>query len=689
MKGLLIIESESIILLNTYGLKRGNLMKIKNNIRNIGIVAHVDAGKTTLTEQLLYQSGNSRSLGSVDKGTTHTDSLEIEKQRGISVKASEIDFMWKGTTIYLIDTPGHIDFSAEVERSIGILDGAVVVLSSVEGVQPQTEVYFNALKTLKRPTIFFVNKLDRIGSDPSNTMRDMKKLLTKQILPMQFLNKINEENEIINIFDKLSPKETMDEIGDEEIFKYLEDTITLLGENNEEVLEDYYNGRLTIEKIKEEISSQARAGAIYPVFFGTALKGEGVIDLLNGIINYIPAPLDKDFEALSALVYKISHHKTLGKISHIKLFSGKLESRADIYNTTKDVWGKITVIKKIVNQKETDIKAAASGDIVMVSGLNSSIGDVLGSNTFIPKLLSIATPLLTLRIYSKNETEYMNLIEALNILQEEDPLLNMLWIKEKKEIHIQIMGTIQLEIIENILKERFNIEVYFGPPSVIYKETPLKSGYGEEHYTMPKPCWAEVKFYIEPIEKGSGIIYSSQVRTEHIKLKYQREIEDNLNRILQQGVYGWNVTDLRITLIEGRDHVMHSRPGDFVAATAMALMKGLVEAGTTLLEPIIGFRISVPEDISGKVLNDIIQMRGSFDNPSINKGIFTIEGKMPVATSLEYSITLGIISSGKGTMTTRFLGYEPCSIEEGAERERIGVNPIDRAKFILYVRNAL
>ncbi|MDK2829357.1 MAG: ribosomal protection tetracycline resistance protein [Clostridium butyricum] len=265
----------------------------------------------------------------------------------------------------------------------------------------------------------------------------------------------------------------------------------------------------------------------------------------------------------------------------------------------------------------------------------------------------------------------------------------MEWVKEKKEIHIQIMGKIQLEILEATLKERFNIEVTFGAPSVIYKETPVNSGYGEESYTMPKPCWAVVDFFIEPLPRGSGIIYESQVRTEKVKLKYQREIENNLERILQQGLYGWNVTDLKVTFVEGEDHVLHSRSGDFAAATAMALMKGFAKIGTTLLEPMINFRITIPEDICGRVLNDIIQMRGSFESPTIHNDSATIEGTLPVATCLEYPVTLSMISSGKSVMSTKFAGYEPCSIELGASRERIGVNPLDRSKFILYVRNAL
>lgn len=664
-------------------------MTIKNDIRNIGIVAHVDAGKTTLTEQLLYQSGSSRILGSVDKGTTHTDSLDMEKQRGISVKAAETDFTYKEINVHVIDTPGHIDFSSEVERSIGVLDGAIVVLSSVEGVQPQTEVYFNALKELNTPSIFFINKLDRIGASPSKTIKDMKKLLTGKLIPLQLVYEKNNEFIVKNIFDKVDCPKNILEIKDESCKQLLEDIIDILGNNNEGILNQFFDGTLTLGAIKSEIILQASGGEIYPVLYGIALKGEGIKDLLDGIIDYLPAPENLDDSELSALVYKISHNKTLGKIAHIKIFSGLISTRDDILNVTTNKRGKITMIKKVINQKPIDVSSASSSDLVMVSGLNCNTYDVLGSKAHIPTLKTIATPLLTLRIYSKLEDDYVTLVDALTILQEEDPLLNMLWIKEKKEIHLRIMGKIQIEYIEAILMERFNVQVTFGPPSVIYKETPISSGYGESRYTMPKPCWAIVEFFIEPLPKGSGLIYESKVRTEKVKIKYQGEIEDNLDKILNQGIYGWPVTDLKITFTQGEDHVMHSRSGDFEASAAMGIMRGLRAIGTTLLEPIISFRITVPENVGGRVLNDIIKMRGSFETPFIRDGTFTIEGKMPVSTSLEYPDDLSKIASGKAVMTTGFSGYEPCSLEIGATRERIGVNPLDRAKFILSVRNAL
>ncbi|MBU3087087.1 TetM/TetW/TetO/TetS family tetracycline resistance ribosomal protection protein [Clostridium gasigenes] len=655
----------------------------KDNIRNIGIVAHVDAGKTTVTEQLLYKSGSSRTLGSVDKGTTHTDSMDIEKQRGISVKSSEIDFKYKDTHIYLIDTPGHIDFIGEVERSLGILDGSVVVISSVESVQPQTEIYFNTLKEMNIPTIFFINKLDRIGSDPKNVLNDIKKLLTTRFLPLQIIETLD------NGFNRKDLFSTISSINDVNYSSIIEDIVVLLGEENESILNEFYDETLTLDKVKSEIIIQAKAAKIYPILFGIAIDGVGIEELLDGLIDYIPAPKNLDTEDFSALVYKISHHKTFGKISHIKIFSGKLKARDNVLNIRTDIKEKVTLMRKIINHKDCDIKEGSSGELITISGLNSNIGDILGIKDFIPKLPSIANPVLTLKVYTNIASDYIPLVEALTILQSEDPLLNMEWIKDKSEINIQITGAIQIEIIQTILKERFNLEASFSEASVIYKETPSIKGYCEEYYTMPKPCWAVVTFLIEPLPLGSGIIFESEVRTEYIKQRYQREIESNLDRLLKQGLYGWNVTDLKITLVDGEDHVMHSRSGDFTTATAIALMRGFSQLGMTLLEPLIDFRISIPEMFSSKVLNDIVTMRGVFDSPTIINGIFTVVGSVPVSTSLNYPINLGILSSGRGVMSTKFSGYAPCPIDLGSSKDFVGVNPINRSKYILYARKAL
>ncbi|SUY45227.1 small GTP-binding protein [Clostridium putrefaciens] len=679
-------------------------MERGRGISNIGILAHVDAGKTTLTEHILYKSGVIRSLGSVDTGTAHTDSLEVEQERGISVKSSEANLMWKGKEINIIDTPGHVDFSGEVERTLSILDAAVIVISAVEGVQPQTEVYFKALKTIGIPTIIFINKIDRVGANIKRVLEDISSLLTDSFISIEDISKEGtvspkvqllfkennvdnvESNKEVNINENAENKINTNERGE-----YKDKLLEALANTDELLLNKYLEGEdISFELIKESLITLTNNCSIYPILYGSAIKDIGVVELLDFLAEIIPIKYNFNDEELSAIVFKIKRHKTLGKLAYIRLYSGEIKSRDLVYNHTKAIEEKVTQIKKLKGQKEIDYGYVSKGEIACVSGLsNASIGDILGDPKRVPKVLSIAKPILTLQAFPKKKEDYIRLVEGFNELEEEDPLLNVQWLKEKNELHIQIMGMIQLEILENILKNRFNIEISFGKPSIIYKETPLGNSVGFEAYTMPKPCWAVVKFFIEPLERGSGIVYESQVRTDAIKLRYQREIEYQLPIALSQGLYGWEVTDLKVTLLTGEDHVMHSNPGDFIIATTIGIMNGLNNIGTTLLEPIIKFRISVPEDIGGKVLGDIINMRGTFEPPMISNGSFTVQGEMPAATSLDYQIRLGIISSGKGVMSTELSSYKPVPLELGEKRERIGVDPLDRSKFILYSRNAI
>jgi ribosomal protection tetracycline resistance protein len=651
-------------------------------VKNIGILAHVDAGKTTLTEQLLHKTGVVKNPGSVDKGTTYTDSLEVEKQRGISVKASDVNFTWKDVNINIIDTPGHVDFSGEVQRAIRVLDGAVLLISAVEGVEPQTEVYFNTLKTMKTPTIIFINKIDRVGADALRVLNEVQNVLTCSAVPLE-------------ICDLENPQELQVESIFQEKFKgnrHMEYLLETMADKDEELLQKYLEEEnLSFEFIWDKLKALIAGGEIYPVIYGATLKGIGVLELLDLLIEVIPFAPDISDDDLSALVFKIHHDSSQGKASYVRLFSGKIRNRDVLYNHSKGMNEKVTQIKKLQGIKEVDVNEVHAGEIARVFGLSKSVvGDVLGNPLGIPDATTnIALPLMTTQVFPKVKDDYMKMVEAFLELEEEDPLLNVEWVREKNELHLQIMGTIQLEILENILKSRFGIQVFFGKPSVIYKETPSSDGIGFERYTMPKPCWAVVKFEIKPLPQGSGLVYESKVRTEKIKQRYQNEIQEQLPITLKQGLYGWEVVDLKVILIDGEDHVMHSNPGDFHIATAMGIMNGLKNIGTTLLEPIIGFRISVPEQIGGKVLNDIVNMRGNFHSTEVSKGTFTVEGKMPVATSLDYPVKLGITSHGKGVMTTKFSGYSPIPLELGKKRERVGVNPLDRAKYILYARNAI
>jgi ribosomal protection tetracycline resistance protein len=379
----------------------------------------------------------------------------------------------------------------------------------------------------------------------------------------------------------------------------------------------------------------------------------------------------------------------MGKLAFARIYQGTIRNRDIVINHTQGIEEKITQIRKIDVRRIEDLGVVHAGDIAALCGLAQvRIGDVLGDPSQIPQQPNMAVPLLNVQVFS-NAEQHTALVAALQELTEEDPLLDLQWLQEERELHLKVMGSIQLEILTSLLKTRFNLEATFGPPSVIYKETPSQAGEGFIAYTMPKPCWAILRFRIEPGEPGSGIQFHSQVRAENLLIRYQNEVERRVPEALQQGLLGWEVTDAIITLVEGEHHVWHTHPLDFAVATPMGLMDGLVNTGTNLLEPLLRVRITVPEELGGKIINDLVQMRASFDSPIAVNNRLTIEGIVPVATSLEYSIKLSSLTGGRGMMTTFYAGYQACPSDVQASRPRRGVNPLDQSKFILAARKAL
>ncbi|MBI9072097.1 MAG: TetM/TetW/TetO/TetS family tetracycline resistance ribosomal protection protein [Melioribacteraceae bacterium] len=645
------------------------------NILNLGIFGHVDAGKTTLTEHILFNTENIRSVGHVDKGTSHSDLMDIEKERGISIKASTISFIWKDTLINLVDTPGHIDFSAEVERTISVIDTAILIVSAVEGIQSHTENIWKVLREKEIPSIIFINKADRVGSSIENVFASLNKEFKKSFI---MINKPINEGEakanIENVF-KIDNKKLIESIA----------------ENDNELFEKYINeDKIDIPTLQKALKRSLNNNSISPVLVGISKNNIGVNELLDFTIKNRAFPKCEDHNPLAALIYKIEHDPKLGRLAGIRLFSGKIKTRDTIFNSTSQKEVKVSQIKKISPVRFEDYQELNSGEIGYLCGMQDvKIGDIIGESSLVPYNPPMNKPLLTVKVSPKLEQKYSDLANALQILGSEDPHLNFVWYKEEHELQINIMGAIQVEILESLLLNRFNIEVEISQPTVIYKETPSGKGIGTERYTMPKPCWAVVKFAIEPGERGSGIIYSSEVGVNDIHQKYQNEIEMVIPKTLEQGIKGWNVTDIKIRLIEGEDHVMHSRPGDFKLAAFMGIMRGLENCGTDILEPIIRFKISASDEFLGKVSNDIINMRGAFDTPELDNGSFVLTGRYPLASSMDYFVRLSSMTGGKAKLTNVFDGYEICPTELGEIREYKGINPLDRSKFILKWRGAI
>ncbi len=641
-------------------------------IRNIGIFAHVDGGKTTITEQLLYRCGRLRSLGRVDNGTASTDWLQVERSRGISVKAACTSFQIGDVCVNLLDTPGHADFVSEVERSLLALDGAILVVSAVEGIQAHTELLWNALKSLGIPTVIFINKTDRAGADAKRVFESLR-----ASFKADFFSLLTDSSSDISLEE--TARERYDELldfvcgfDDALLNKYLSDE------------------KISFDECFASLCRACNEGSVYPVLCGAAVKGEGIGRLCDAICQFLPPPNTVDTDEPSGIVFKIDHDKRMGVVAHIRLFGGTLKNRDSVWHKRLEKTEKVSQIRKAYANRYEDIGAVSAGDIAVVCGIDSlRVGDIIGHNSDIKRSLSLAQALLKVRVYPKDESEYPKLSRALDELSVEDPALCVEWIPTERELCINIMGMIQLEILESLLTERYDLTATFGKPSIIYKETLKASGFGFVDYTMPKPCWAILKFEMEPLPRGTGVIFESEVRDDKIFYRYQNQVRQAIPDALKQGMFGWEVTDVRIRLVDGEHHIEHTHPLDFIVATPMGVMDGLNRIGTVLLEPMVRVRIVVPEDLGSKVIRDVLDMRGSYESPIIADGRFTLEGRLPAATSIEYPKTLGAMSSGRGVISMTFDGYEPCPAELGATAKRRGINPLDKSKYILWVRGAL
>ena len=660
---------------------------------NIGILAHVDSGKTTLTEQLLYLTGAIRNAGSVDAGTTATDSLSVEKQRGISVRTATASAQWKGTTVNIIDTPGHIDFAGEVERAIAALDYAVVIVSAVEGVRAHTENILKSLDAANLPRIIFINKIDRTGSDSAKVINELKSITSQSYLVLSDIENEGLEKPTVRVVDDnkfcLNATEALADISDEAAEAFLNDET------------------LSFDRAAELVKQEIGECRLTPVVFGSAKYSIGISDLADVLVKFMPDSTRRQTEDLCGIVFKIEHDKTLGKVSHIRLFGGEIANRDEVelfvpetklaiqtdaveIEEKPPVKEKVSQIKKFCGAKSTDTGIVRSGDIAAVCGLPSAkTGNFIGSLA-VSDSARLVNPFLRVKVTPSDADplKVPALAAALGELSDEEPYIDAKWENGQKEITISTTGKIQLEVLSNLLRERYDISADFSPPTVIYKETPSGKGFAKARYTMPKPCWAVVEFLFEPMPRGYGVSYHGRLPSNQCFYRYQSHIRTSFNSCLEQGLYGWEVTDFKCTLVGGEHHTIHTHPLDFFVCTPMAFMNGLSEIGSTILEPLLKIRVTAPEELSGKIFSEIIKMGGEYDTPVIRSGIATLEAIVPVATSMNFPERLATLSSGKAVLSQSFHGYREC--RDGTEHinERRGVNPLDRSKWILWARGA-
>ncbi len=606
----------------------------------MGILAHVDAGKTTLSEGMLYLSGTVRKLGRVDHKDAFLDTYSLERDRGITIFSKQAVFSLGNRRINLLDTPGHVDFSAEMERTLQVLDYAVLVISGADGVQGHTETLWKLLKLYEIPTFIFINKMDQPGTDRESLLTELKERLDEGCI----------------VFGKGKNVESLEEIA-----------------MTDEAVLDYFMEHETVRN--EDICRLIRERKIFPCYFGSALKLDGVQELLAGFEEYMK-PFDGKKE-FGARVFKISRDDKGERLTFLKVTGGKLVVKMPINKEEK-----INQIRIYSGAKYEAVNEVEAGGVCAVTGLSSSyIGQGLGveKGTAAPFL----EPVLTYQMILPEGADTTKVLRELKQLEEEEPLLNIVWNPALEEIHVQLMGEVQTEILKTMIAERFHLDVEFGTGKIVYKETIKSPVVGVGHYE-PLRHYAEVHLKMEPLEAGSGLIFDTDCSEDVLDRNWQRLILTHLQEREHPGVLtGAPITDMKITIVAGRAHLKHTEGGDFRQATYRAVRQGLKSAESVLLEPWYSFVLEVPSEQVGRAMSDIGQMNGSFEGPEAEdkQGMVRLTGTAPASEMRDYQRKVWAYTKGRGRITLTLKGYEPCHnaeevIEEiGYDSERDVDNP--------------
>ena len=602
----------------------GQERKTGKRVLNVGLLAHVDAGKTTLSESILYQSGAIRNLGRVDHQDAFLDTDEMERERGITIFSKQAVLTWKDTEITLLDTPGHVDFSAEMERVLQVLDCAVLVISGADGVQGHTETLWKLLTRYGIPVFLFVNKMDQEGTDCGKLLAELKSRFSEGCID----------------FGRV-------ETGAEEV---IEEIAVCDEQTMEEYLEKGSVAAASIRRLVEERK-------IFPCYFGSALHLQGVEELMNGICTY---QMQKEYPAVfGAKVYKIARDGQGNRLTYLKVTGGTLKVK-DVIGENGD---KVNQIRVYSGEKYELLSEADAGKVCAVTGLAETYpGQGLGAEK--DSELPILEPVLTYRIILPDDCNVHTMLRDLKLLEEEEPELHVVWIEKSQEIHVQLMGDVQIEILQRIIKERFGVLVEFGEGSIVYKETIAAPVEGVGHFE-PLRHYAEVHLRLEPGERGSGIQFDSECSEDVLDRNWQRLVLTHLEEKEHKGVLtGSVITDMKITLTSGKAHLKHTEGGDFRQATYRAVRQGLKKAESVLLEPYYEFRIELPSENVGRAMTDIQNRFGKFEAPETLGEMTVLTGIAPVSTLSGYQKDVIAYTGGRGRISLTLKGYDLCHNQE-------------------------
>ncbi len=669
-----------------------------NKLRNIGIIAHIDAGKTTTTERILYYTGVSHKLGEVHEGTATMDWMEQEKERGITITSASTTCFWRNHMINIIDTPGHVDFTVEVERALRVLDGAIGVFCAVGGVEPQSETVWRQADKYNVPRIAFVNKMDRIGADFFNVVKEIDEKLDGNPLVIQL--PVGVESSFVGVVDlikmkaiiwdsdilgaKFSEKEIPSEMADQAL-EYRNAMVEKLADFDDAIMEKYLEGEeISEDEIKKAIRKATIETKVTPVLCGSAFKNKGVQPLLDAVVDFLPSPLDippvkgidprtgevverkpADNEPLALLAFKIMSDPYVGKLTYFRMYSGTLKAGSYAYNSTKGKTERIGRLLRMHANKREDVDVVYAGDIAAAIGLKyTATGDTLcdEKHPILLESMKFPEPVISVAVEPKTKADRDRLSNALQKLAEEDPTFRVRYDEETNQTIISGMGELHLEIIVDRLKREFKVGVNVGKPQVAYKES-IKGKVKQEgkfiRQTGGHGQYGHVWIEIEPLERGKGFEFVDKIVGGVIPKEFIPAVETGVKEAAESGVLaGYPMVDFRVTLFDGSYHEVDSSDMAFKIAASMAFKEGAKKAKPYLLEPIMDVEVTTPEQYLGDVMGDINSRRGKIRSMSEKGNLKIIKAYIPLSEMFGYATVLRSITQGRGTYTMQFSHYD-------------------------------
>ncbi len=670
------------------------------NTRNLGIVAHIDAGKTTTTERVLYYSGAIHKIGNVDEGNTTTDYMVQEKERGITITSAAITAFWKGKRINLIDTPGHVDFTAEVERSLRVLDGAVVVFDACSGVEPQSETVWRQADRYNTPRVAFLNKMDKVGADFFMSTASIKQKLGARPVPIQI--PIGAEETFVGIVDLVTMKayvwleETLGAKYEERAIpedlkevseKYRHDLLEACADFNEDVMHKYLEGKLadiTVDEIKNALRKGTISGGIVPVICGSSFKNKGVQPMLDAVVDFLPSPMDvpaikgtipgsgveetrnaDDNAPLAALAFKIIADPFVGKLTFVRVYSGNLLSSSYVYNAISGKKERIGRLLRMHANKREEIQVCYAGDIAAVVGLKeTTTGDTLcdENSPIVLESMNFPDPVISVAIEPKTRADQDKMGSALSRLSDEDPTFIVRTDEETGQTIMSGMGELHLEILVDRMKREYNVEANVGKPMVAYKETVKKAVDAEGKYirqTGGKGQYGHCYITLSPRERGAGYEFVNDIVGGSIPKEYIPAIDKGIKEACEGGVLaGYPVVDVGISLTDGSYHDVDSSEMAFKIAGSMAFKEAFKRANPILLEPIMDIEVITPEEYMGEVIGNLSSRRGRIENMTQRGNARVIRGFVPIANMFGYATDLRSLTQGRGNSTMQLSHYE-------------------------------